>query len=47
MFEAGRVALDQHRLNEALAQFRSIKTGVLTQAAKIVSARGAASIEVP
>jgi class 3 adenylate cyclase len=38
-FEAGRKALDRHMIQDGLAQLRSIDSGVLQQAAKVVSAR--------
>ena len=38
-FEAGRKALDRHMIQDGLAHLRSIDSGVLQQAAKVVSAR--------
>ena len=38
-FEAGRKALDQHMLREGLAALNAVDSGMLRQAAKIVSAR--------
>jgi class 3 adenylate cyclase len=47
MFAAGRAALDQQRLDEGLALLKSVETGVLARAAKVVAAHGTAPIEPP
>jgi class 3 adenylate cyclase len=46
-FTAGREVLDQHRLHEGLALLKGIETGVLAHAAKVITARGTATIEPP
>jgi class 3 adenylate cyclase len=46
-FAAGREALDQQRLKEGFALLRTVETGVLTRAARVVSAHSAAPLEAP